>query len=86
MDLQIKVEKAEGHKCPRCWKYNGIPSNYQGICDSCAKAILDSTADDFLVNRRPEQTEDDFRAGFAILQREIREAYEAQNRTWNRSN
>jgi hypothetical protein len=84
-DLQIHVEKADGVKCPRCWKYQGIPSNYQGICDPCVKAILDSTADDYLHNRKPEQTEDDFRAAFAGLQQSIREAYETQSRTWYRS-
>ena len=76
--LQIEVVCAEGHKCPRCWKYNGIPSNHQGICDTCARAILESTADDYMDNRRPEQSEDDFRVGFALLQEAIRTAYRNQ--------
>lgn len=33
--LEIKVTKAEGPKCPRCWSHNGITDNYQGICDRC---------------------------------------------------
>jgi hypothetical protein len=78
MNLEIKVERAEGHKCPRCWKYHGIPTNYQGICDLCARAILESTADDYIENRRPDQTEDDFRAGFVAMQESIRAAYRDQ--------
>ena len=33
-----EVEKAEGDKCQRCWKYKEI-HNSNKICDRCEKAI-----------------------------------------------
>ena len=33
----VKVYKAQGEKCPRCWKYRTL--NADGICEDCAKAI-----------------------------------------------
>ncbi len=45
--LKIVVERDDGHKCPRCWRYWGIPELPQGICDRCAQAILSSQLEDF---------------------------------------
>ncbi len=41
-DLSVKVEKAEGCKCPRCWNYSlkvGSDPAHPLICDNCLKAI-----------------------------------------------
>jgi len=38
----IRVEKADGTKCPRCWNYRvslGQNSDYPDLCDSCAKVV-----------------------------------------------
>ncbi|MDD5505949.1 MAG: class I tRNA ligase family protein, partial [Candidatus Omnitrophica bacterium] len=40
--LSVKVEKAEGLKCPRCWNYSlkvGSDPAHPLICDNCLKAI-----------------------------------------------
>jgi hypothetical protein len=82
--MEIKVERADGLKCPRCWKYHGIQENYQGICDRCAEAIITSDPDDYMDNRSKDkegnftQTEEDFRAGFKALQADVKEAYRRQ--------
>jgi isoleucyl-tRNA synthetase len=39
--MKVKVLKAEGQKCPRCWKYStkiGIDSAFPEICNECAEA------------------------------------------------
>ena len=36
-DYNIKVLKAKGEKCARCWKYRTLDNN--GICEDCRKAI-----------------------------------------------
>lgn len=41
LGLEIKVEKADGAKCPRCWNYHTVQGNPQGICDRCVLAILE---------------------------------------------
>jgi isoleucyl-tRNA synthetase len=33
----VKVLKAQGEKCPRCWKYRKLGT--QGICKECTEAI-----------------------------------------------
>jgi phage FluMu protein Com len=76
--MKVTVERAEGHKCPRCWKYHGIPENYQGICDFCARALLEADPEDYLGNKDKEQTDEDFIAGFKNLQNAIREAVRSQ--------
>jgi isoleucyl-tRNA synthetase len=38
----VKVERAEGNKCERCWKYTldvGSDASFPTICASCAKAV-----------------------------------------------
>jgi len=40
--LSVKVEKADGAKCPRCWNYSlkvGSDPAHPLICDNCLKAI-----------------------------------------------
>jgi Zinc finger found in FPG and IleRS len=41
MGLEIKVEKADGQKCPRCWNYHTVRGNPQELCDRCISAILE---------------------------------------------
>ena len=40
-DYTIFIEKAQGEKCERCWKYRdlGVNPKYSTICEDCAKAI-----------------------------------------------
>jgi isoleucyl-tRNA synthetase len=40
--LQIDVSRAEGSKCPRCWRYVAAVSaqpEYAGLCDRCVDAV-----------------------------------------------
>jgi isoleucyl-tRNA synthetase len=49
--LNIRVERAEGTKCERCWKYTtdvGADPRFPTICKACADAV-----DDFLSEPRP---------------------------------
>jgi hypothetical protein len=41
LGLKITVTKADGAKCPRCWKYHTVIGNPQGICDGCVISILE---------------------------------------------
>ncbi len=41
-DFKVTVEKADGAKCERCWKYStavGQDTAYATVCDSCASAL-----------------------------------------------
>jgi isoleucyl-tRNA synthetase len=41
-ELAVKVERAEGVKCERCWKYTtdvGSHSKFPTICGECADAV-----------------------------------------------
>jgi isoleucyl-tRNA synthetase len=40
--LQIRVDKAAGQKCPRCWNYSthiGESADYPTVCERCAAAL-----------------------------------------------
>jgi isoleucyl-tRNA synthetase len=40
--VKVKVEKAPGQKCERCWNYSthvGEDSNYPTVCERCAKVL-----------------------------------------------
>ena len=38
--MEVKIEKASGVKCPRCWNYT--PScNYDNLCNRCVAVILE---------------------------------------------
>jgi hypothetical protein len=41
LGINIRVEKADGQKCPRCWKYHTVRGNPQELCDGCISAILE---------------------------------------------
>jgi isoleucyl-tRNA synthetase len=41
-EFKVTVEKAEGVKCERCWKYStdvGSDSKYPTVCAACAAAL-----------------------------------------------
>ena len=42
---QVKIERASGTKCPRCWNYHTVKGNFMGMCDRCQKACLEGAAD-----------------------------------------
>jgi isoleucyl-tRNA synthetase len=45
--VTVKVEKAEGAKCERCWKYSttvGSNPAHPTLCDGCCEAIADHAA------------------------------------------
>jgi hypothetical protein len=48
--LTVIVERADGLKCPRCWRFFGIRDNPQGLCDRCCGVLLQSKADEFGVD------------------------------------
>jgi isoleucyl-tRNA synthetase len=44
-ELSIEVERAQGVKCDRCWRY--VPSTrtepeWQGLCDRCVDALAEA--------------------------------------------
>lgn len=44
-DLAVHVERAEGAKCPRCWKYKpdvGLHADVPEVCGACAEAVLET--------------------------------------------
>src|SRR5262249_13418032 len=44
-DVAVKIERAAGVKCERCWKYTtdvGSNAAFPTICDACARAVLDN--------------------------------------------
>jgi isoleucyl-tRNA synthetase len=41
-ELQVTVERADGAKCERCWKYStkvGEDAAFPTVCDSCSAAL-----------------------------------------------
>jgi hypothetical protein len=39
--MKVTVTKAEGVKCPRCWKITGEGRwNFDGLCDPCCHVII----------------------------------------------
>jgi isoleucyl-tRNA synthetase len=36
-DLEVRVERAAGGKCPRCWRT--VPLTAEGICERCTTAL-----------------------------------------------
>lgn len=68
--VKIEVNKCEGEKCPRCWKYWGIPENPLSLCDSCTQVILDTDPEEYVGNMTPNEFEG-FRVAYLDLQREI---------------
>jgi isoleucyl-tRNA synthetase len=47
-DLQIRVERAQGKKCERCWNYSthvGESSDYPTVCERCLGALAEINRD-----------------------------------------
>ena len=45
--MRVVVERADGSKCERCWKYStqiGVDPDYPTVCDSCAAALKEMVA------------------------------------------
>jgi isoleucyl-tRNA synthetase len=45
-DLEVTVERANGTKCERCWKYTkdvGSDPEFPTVCANCARALHDIT-------------------------------------------
>jgi isoleucyl-tRNA synthetase len=43
-DLRAVIERADGVKCERCWKYStavGQDDEFPTVCDSCSDALRD---------------------------------------------
>lgn len=38
--LRVSVARADGVKCPRCWRYTGEGRfNFDGLCDRCCQVL-----------------------------------------------
>jgi isoleucyl-tRNA synthetase len=42
-DVEVTVEKAQGDKCPRCWRIVPTLSTDTGVCDRCTAALQGAT-------------------------------------------
>jgi isoleucyl-tRNA synthetase len=45
--IRVKIEKAAGHKCERCWNYSvrvGENANYPTVCERCSAALAEIEA------------------------------------------
>ena len=43
-EIEVSVERADGEKCERCWKYStkiGEDATYPTVCDTCAAALTE---------------------------------------------
>lgn len=39
--VDVKVERAPGAKCPRCWNYHTIQGNPMDVCDRCVVTVTE---------------------------------------------
>ena len=62
MGLEIKVEHADGAKCPRCWHYHTVQGNPQGLCDRCIINILEGLPHWVATGVFTQEQADEFRA------------------------
>jgi len=60
--VEIKVKKADGAKCPRCWHYHTVQGNPQGLCDRCIASILEGLPDWVAEGVFTQEQADGFRA------------------------
>ncbi|HXM36068.1 MAG TPA: zinc finger domain-containing protein, partial [Pyrinomonadaceae bacterium] len=48
-DLMVKIDRASGQKCERCWNYSihvGESSRYPTVCERCVAALEEIESDD----------------------------------------
>jgi len=62
LGLEIKVEHADGAKCPRCWKFHTVQGNPYGCCDQCIISILEGLPDIVARGSWTQEQADEFRA------------------------
>ena len=46
--LAVKIERADGKKCERCWNYSrhvGENSRYPTVCERCSEALAEIESD-----------------------------------------
>ena len=69
-NVEIKVERALGTKCPRCWNYHTIQGNPLGVCDRCVRAINEMLPDLVADGRWTEADAEEWRlAVFGMVSR-----------------
>jgi isoleucyl-tRNA synthetase len=47
-ELRVKVERAAGQKCERCWNYStlvGTFTRYPAVCERCVEALAEIEAE-----------------------------------------
>jgi isoleucyl-tRNA synthetase len=47
--VEVKIERAQGTKCDRCWKYTedvGSSAEFPTICAACAEAVREILSDE----------------------------------------
>jgi isoleucyl-tRNA synthetase len=47
-ELSIKIERADGKKCERCWNYSthvGENARYPTVCERCTEALAEIERD-----------------------------------------
>src|SRR5207245_4120548 len=50
-EINVKVRRADGQKCERCWTYSvrvGESSRYPTVCESCIEALAEIEANEGL--------------------------------------
>lgn len=62
LGMEIKVEKADGVKCPRCWKFHSVQGNPQDVCDTCVLSILEGLPQWVADGVFSQEQADEFRA------------------------
>lgn len=62
----VDVYRADGPKCPRCWRMHGIPDNHLGMCDRCCDAILEGLSDLVTRGQLTEEEADALREDITI--------------------
>jgi len=61
MPVEVKVERANGSKCPRCWNYHTVQGNPQGVCERCVLSVLEVLPQAVAEGRVTQEDADEFR-------------------------
>jgi isoleucyl-tRNA synthetase len=51
--LAVKIERADGKKCERCWNYSrhvGENTRYPTVCERCSEALAEIESDPAAAN------------------------------------
>lgn len=60
--VDIKVERAPGQKCPRCWNYHTIQGNPLEVCDRCVLTVTSMLPELVADGRWTQADADEWRA------------------------